>query len=243
VVIVPATETIFLRAQQAWIQRVTPRYESFRILCAQTFLDDKCNAGDVVEFTVRQSDGRTFAQTVATTTAPSHVLLRGGYIYGPDGTPLGFYRALPAQPGGALSLPPPNMAPDPLLPTIAVTSTIVQAYDIGLGRDERIGTYDCYHLLLRPVTDPARFALRELFVDKVSGNVVQLSYAHDFGNGKWGTVEYRFAPIGSQRVWSIVHISANAPAGSFFGSHAQTVSSELQDIAFPRAVPDADFKP
>lgn len=238
--IAPA-EAIFLRAQQVWVQRAIPPYESFQIACAKTYLKDDCRPGETVAFTVRTSDGRTFAQTIATVATPARVLLRGDFITGPDGTPLGFYRALPAQPGGAAPQPPPNMAPDPLMPTIAVATTVAKAYEISLVGTERIGGYTCDHLALRPLGDPKRFALRDLWVDESSGNVVQLTYAHDFGNGRFGTVRYRFAPEGAQRYWTIVHIEGDAPAGSAYGrSHA---SSDLDSIGFPKSMPAADFEP
>lgn len=238
---VTPVEAIFLRAQQAWIERAVPPYESFQIACAQTFLKDRCEPGEIVEFTVRASDGRTFAQTIATATTPSRILLHGDYITGPDGTPLGFYRALPTKPGGIVPTPPPNMAPDPLIPTIAVATTIVTAYEIALAGTEHIGTYACDHLSLRPLADPQRFALRDLWVDRATGNVVQLTYAHDFGNGRYGTVEYRFAPEGPHQYWTIVHIEADSPAGSDYGR--EHVASDLDAIAFPLSVPTSDFTP
>lgn len=231
---IPSAEAIFLRAQQVWIQRTVPRYESFRIACVQTFLSDQCAPDDTVEFTVRTSDGRTFAVTLPSATAPSRVLLHGGYITGPDGTPLGFYRALPPQPGAVTPPAPPNMAQDPFLPTIATVNVVSRAYEITFVGTERVEGYECDHLRLRPLSDPQRFALRELWVDEASGNVVQLVYAHDFANG-WGTVSYRFAPQGAGAAWSIVHIEANAPA--------EHVASDLDDISFPVAMPDVDFQP
>ncbi len=239
----PTPDAIFLRAQQVWAQRALPAYESFRIACSQTFLSDQCLPGETVEFTVRWSDGHTFAQTVATPSSPSRVLMHGDYITGPDGTPLGFYRMIPSQPGGAPPRMPPNMAEDPLVPTIAVASAVARAYVITLAGNEQLGAYDCYHLTLKPLENPQRYALRELWVDQQSGNVVRLVYAHDFGNGRWGTVDYRFAPSGPAEIWTIVYIDASAPTGSLFGPREDHVASALSDIAFPAAMPDADFEP
>ena len=236
-------EAIFVRAQQVWAERAVPPYESFRIACAQTYLADRCAAGEVVEFTMRTADGRTFAQTVSTSTTPSRTLLRGGFITGPDATPLGFYRILPTTPGGFVQQPPPNLAPDPLLPTITVASAVSRSYAIAFAGVERLGPYSVDHLTLRPLSDGERHALRELWVDEASGNIVRLIYAHDFGNGRWGTVDYRFSPRGEREIWTIVHIEADAPAGSAFGPAPQHVQSDLDDIAFPAAMPDADFTP
>jgi hypothetical protein len=236
-------EAIFVRAQQAWVQRAVPRYESFRIACDLTFLEGKCAPGDTVEFTVRLSDGRTFARTLPEPGDPSRVLMHGDYIYGPDGTPLGFYRALPQSPGGAVPPPPPNMAPDPMLPTIAQTTVSGQAYAIALTGKERLGDYQCDHLTLRPLLDPARFALRELWIDESTRNVVQLVYAHQFENGRWGTVRYRFAPEGTQEIWMIVHIEADDPTGALLGPRVDSIASDLNDISFPDSMPQNDFTP
>lgn len=192
---------------------------------------------------MRSADGRAFAQTIATATSPSRVLVHGGYITGPDGTPLGFYRALPQTPGGVQQPVPQNLAPDPLMPTIAVATAVTQAYQLTLAGVESIGSYTCDHLVLRPLRDGALYALRALWVDEQSGNVVRLVYAHEFGNGLWGTVDYRFAPVGSERIWTIVHIEADEPTGALFGSHDVHVASDLDDIAFPVTMPPADFEP
>lgn len=238
-----SAEAIFVRAQQAWVQRVVPKYESFRITCELTFLEGKCAPGEIVEFTVRFFDGRTFARTVATEGDPSRVLMHGDYIYGPDGTPLGFYRALPRSPGGAVQSPPPNLAPDPMLPTIAQSTVSGQAYAISLVGKEQLGNYECDHLTLRPLLDPTRFALRELWVDESTGNVVQLVYAHQFENGRWGTVRYSFAPQGVQGIWAIVHIEAQDPTGALFGPRVDRIASSLNSISFPESMPPGDFTP
>jgi len=216
-----------------------PAYESFTLPCSATLLADRCSAGTQVEFIVRLSDGRTFAQTVAAGGRPATVLLHGGYIVGPAGAPFGFYRRAPVP--GATTAPPPNLAEDPL-GTIATVTAVDRAYAIALADVERVGTRACYHLRLRPLRDPQSYPLRDLWVDTTSYDVVRLTYAWPY-NDTTANVTYDFAPIGSQALWAIVHIGAQAVSHGLFTTRVEQVSEDLQNIAFPASEPAADFIP
>jgi hypothetical protein len=238
----PSPAEIFGRAQRAWLARTIPPYESFAVACENTFLAAHCVAGDRVEFTVRASDGRTYAQTLPAGGAPPKVLLRGGYITGPADTPLGFYRALPNGQSAPPS-PPPNFAPDPL-ETIATVTASARVYDIHLTGVESIEGRTCYHLALRPLVAPDRYPLRELWVDASSFEVVQLTYERPYdAEHTRASVRYRFAPIGSSRVWAIVHIEADAAIHQLFSTKTERVADDLSEISFPSSVPDWYFEP
>ncbi len=232
---------IFLRAQQAWVARAVPPYESFHIACAQTFLAGQCGDGDVVAFTVRTSDGRTFAQALAPNGTAGKILLRGGYITGPAGTPLGFYRALPN--GSPPPSPPPNLAPDPLQ-TIATVSANAHAYDVALAGEEVVEGRRCYHLTLRPRLDPDRYPLRELWAEEATFEVVQLAYERPYDERHTRVaVLYRFAPVGAARAWTIVHIEAQATLHGLLSSKSERVEDDLRDVSFPPAAPSWYFEP
>ena len=233
---------IFLRAQQAWVARAVPPYESFHIACEQTFLADKCGAGEVVAFTVRMRDGRSFAQTLPSDGAAPRVLLRGAFISGPAGTPLGFYRVLPNG-ASPLPSPPPNLAPDPLQ-TITTVTANSHVYEIHLLGEESIGNRRCYHLALHPRIDPDRYPLRELWVEEATFEIVQLLYERPYDERQTRAfVRYRFAPVGVAHVWSIVHIDAEATTHGFLSSKTERVTDDLSDITFPASVPDWYFEP
>jgi hypothetical protein len=233
---------IFLQAQKAWIARAVPAYESFHIACEQTFLAARCGAGDVVAFTVRSGDGRTFAQTVPVNGGVGKVLLRGAYITGPAGTPLGFFRVLPGN-GSPPPSPPPNLAPDPRQ-TIATVTANSHAYDIVLAGEGSIDGRRCYHLTLRPRAEPERYPLRDLWVEESSYEVVALTYTRPYDErDTWASVSYRFAPIGPAHVWAIVHIEAEAVVHGLLSSKTERVSDELSDISFPTTVPAWYFEP
>jgi hypothetical protein len=232
---------IFLRAQQAWQTRTVPPYESFRIPCVQTFLAQRCS-GEIIEFTVRMRDGRTFAQTVPSAGRTATVLMQGGYITGPVGTPLGFYRALPDD-GSASTPAPPNLAPDPLQ-TIATVTANGHAYDVELSNAETIDGRLCYHLTLHPQIAPERYPLRELWVEENTFAIVQLVYERPYDEKRaQARVTYRLAPVGPDRFWAIVHIEAQATVRELFSTKTEQVSNDLEGLSFPPSAPDWYFQP
>ena len=222
-------QQLFLRAQAAWSARTTPRYESFVLPCAVTFLEPRCSPGAEVEFIVRLSDGRTYAHTVAIGGATPLELMRGGYITGPAGAPLGFYRRLPAD--APRATPPPNLTDDPLL-TIATVTAVDFAYRITVAGNETIDGVNTVHLVLEPLRDPAAHPLRDLWIARNDYEVVRLTYAIPFKRSS-ALITYDFAPVGKPPIWTIVHIAAST------GSEA--ISEELREIAFPSDEPQSYF--
>jgi hypothetical protein len=234
-------DEIFRQAQHAWQARVVPPYESFRVSCDRTFLAPRCDAGATVEFTVRAVDGRTFAQTVSASGDAAKVLMQGGYITGPVATPLGFYRSLPSN-QSASRPPPPNLAPDPLQ-TIATVTASGHVYDVTLTGAERIDGRLSYRLTLRPEIDPDRYPLRELWVDETNFEIVQLAYERPYDEKHTrALVLYRFAPVGSAQIWTIVHIEAQAAVRGLISTKIERVSNDLTDLSFPTSAPDWYFQ-
>jgi hypothetical protein len=236
----PPAQNIFLRAQTVWNERAAAPFESFTLPCESTLFAKRCAPGANVAFVVRLADGRAYAHTIAQSSRPAMVLMRGGFIAGPAGAPLGFYRRVPV-PGQTPPASPPNLAPDPLQ-TIATVAAVDRAYDVRLVAIENIGNRPAYHLTLRPLRDSELYPLRELMVDTANDRIVRLTYAQPF-NGTTATVHYDFAAAGSQGIWTIVHIDAEATTRSLFTSKVQRVSEDLHDIAFPKSEPPEDFQP
>jgi hypothetical protein len=234
-------EEIFRLAQRVWQARVVPPYESFHVLCDRTFLAARCDSGDIVEFTVRMTDGRTFAQAFSTKGNVPKVLMQGGYISGPVETPLGFFRVLPND-DSSPTQSPPNLAPDPLQ-TIATVTATGHVYDVELAGDARIDERLCYHLTLRPEIEPDRYPLRELWIDEASFEVVQLAYERPYDEKHTrALVLYRFAPVGPEHVWTIVHIEAQASVRGLFSTKIERISDDLSDLSFPTSAPDSYFR-
>lgn len=226
----PTAQQLFLKAQATWSARATPRFESFVLPCAVTFLDARCAPGTDVRFVVRLSDGRTYAETVAAGGAAPVTLMRGGYITGPAGAPLGFYRRWP-QSAAPRATPPPGLAEDPLR-TIATVTVVDIAYRIVAGGNETVDGVETAHLILRPLRDPAVHPLRDLWIALDSDEVVRLTYELPFKRSP-ALITYDFAPVGKPPIWSIVRIAAS--------SGAEGVVEELQEIAFPPDEPETYF--
>jgi hypothetical protein len=227
-----SAQQLFLQAQAAWTARPTPRFESFVLPCAATFLEPRCPSGGDVEFIVRLSDGRTYAQTVATGGAAPVTLMRGGYITGPAGAPLGFYRRFP-EPDTPEAPPPPDLAADPLR-TIATVTAIDVAYRITFAGNETTDGVDAAHLVLVPLRDPAAYPLRDLWIARDGYEIVRLTYALPYQHSV-ALVTYDFAPIGKPPLWTIARITASA-------GH-ETITEELREIAFPSDEPRSYFEP
>jgi len=224
---------VLAAATAAWQARSVPAYVQFTLPCADTALSARCDPGDGARFTVRMADGRAYAETVPkdgeTTVKP---LLNGGLIFGPGGAPLGFFR----QVGTATAppLPPANLAPDPFK-TIAAVSAKARSYDVAFDGSETVGGVDCYRLELKPLGDPERYPLRQLWVGKADSQIRRLTYEWDFGDNHRGPVHYEFARTGGPATWAITHIDAR--------NGRQMVADDLTDIAFPTDVPESEFDP
>jgi len=187
--------------------------------------------GADVEFIVRLSDGKTYAQTVAASGVTPSPLMRGGYITGPAGAPLGFYRRLP-EGNTPQASPPPNLADDPLR-TIATVTAVDVAYHITLSGYETIDGVEAAHLVLVPIRDPEDYPLRDLWITRGNDEVVRLTYALPFKRST-ALITYDFAPVGSPPIWSIVHVAASAGR--------ETISESLRDITFPQDEPESLFE-
>lgn len=158
--------------------------------------------------------------------------MRGGYITGPAGAPLGFYRRWPSA-GSSQATPPPNLAEDPL-PTIATVTAVDLAYRVTLAGYDTIDGVESAHLALVPVRDPLSHPLRDLWIARSNDEIVRLTYALPFKRST-ALITYDFAQVGKPPVWSIVHIQAS--------SGTEAISEDVREIAFPPAEPEAYFEP
>lgn len=251
----PSPDAILQRAQDAWQRRAVPAYESFTLPCADTDLDAECAVGDGARFTMRMADGRTYAVSVPSAAPASsspglngavetdtrpRVLLQGGFIFGPGGAPLGFYRRVRSS----TTPTPRNLAPDPLLLTIATVTAKARTYDVRLVGEDVIDGHECYHLALRTDLDHDTFPLSDLWVDEASFEIRALTYDWNFDDGHRGDVHYVFAQVGPQALWAIVHIDAQVAAvHELFRTRIDRAADDLLDIEFPTTAPATYFTP
>ncbi|HEY1681169.1 MAG TPA: hypothetical protein VGF98_06020 [Candidatus Tumulicola sp.] len=237
----PPAQAIFQRAERAWESRAVPAFVSFELPCADTFLADRCPTGSHAQFVVRMSDGKTFARAVPS----GAILMRGGYILGPAGTPIGFFRSIVGTAGTAFAAAaaPPNLAPDPFAPpSIATVVSTGRAYDATLQGVEMLEGGPAYHLTLRPLGDPQRLPLRDVWVDVRSFEVDALTYARKANeDAPQGTVHYEFAPVGRQPYWAVARIAAELPIGR--DAPIARPQATLENVTLPATEPAWMFDP
>lgn len=99
--------------------------------------------------------------------------------------------------------PEPRLAPGPSAPpdslsTIATVNAIDRVYDIALLGTEPLGGFSAYHLRLQPRRDPAKYRLRDLWVDVYSYSVLKLVTQGNFTGAPMNAVlwEVTFQDIG-----------------------------------------------
>jgi hypothetical protein len=84
------------------------------------------------------------------------------------------------------------------LPTIATVSVTERAYDITLVGTEPLGGFYAYHLRLTPRREPAKFRLREMWIDAYSYDVLKLKIQGTFTGPPMNAVpwEITFQDVG-----------------------------------------------
>lgn len=70
--------------------------------------------------------------------------------------------------------------PQTPLPVIATVNAVDRAYDVTLVGTEPLGGFYAYHLRLRPRHDPAKYRLRDLWVDVYTYAVLRLTIQGNF---------------------------------------------------------------
>jgi hypothetical protein len=84
----------------------------------------------------------------------------------------------------------PAPSPEPTLRVIAVVSTETRVYDITLVGVESLNGSSAYHLILKPVRDPGRYRLRQLWIDTESYAPLKLVEQLNFVDGPGTTVPW-----------------------------------------------------
>lgn len=87
--------------------------------------------------------------------------------------------------------PPPALhSAEPRLPEIEHLVVTNRVYAISLAGEESVNGHFCYHLVLRPLRDPDRYRLRQLWIDEASGATWRLQEALNFVSGPGTTVPW-----------------------------------------------------
>lgn len=214
---------IFSRAEDAWEARTLPAYVAF-----DTLITHRDALGTVTHGT-EHVVLRTFDHWCATVEIDQGLqqpkTSRGLNCLGPAYSPLGF---------NISSVYPGSAQPDPFAPSALPVIARVRAlhYDVTLAGEDRIDGAAVFHLALRPLTAPARYPLRAVWVDETTYQVRKLTYAETPGD--WSaTIDYSFKPFGPQAVWWISEIDASWQPGPHSRDPAFTSTLLVQNVSFP----------
>jgi len=126
-----------------------------------------------------------------------------------------------------------------VLPEIAHAVAVRRVYVISFVGVENVNGHGCYHLTLKPVQDPGRYRLRELWIDEQSGATWRLREALNFVDGPGTTVPWS---INFSAVNGVQYIS-DEEADSPVNYRGQTYSSvavrfeNLEAAAIPEGHP------
>jgi hypothetical protein len=116
------------------------------------------------------------------------------------------------------------------LPLIATVNAVDRAYDVTLVGTEPLGGFYAYHLRLRPRHEPAKYRLRELWVDAYTYDVLKLTIQGNFTGSPMNAVPWE---VTFQRVDGATYIdteTADAPLAFRADRTFTTASVSFTDI-------------
>jgi hypothetical protein len=133
----------------------------------------------------------------------------------------------------------PSPKASPGLREIAIVVSKTQAYDISLLGTEQIDGTDAFHLAMRPLRDPGKYRLRELWVDTTTYAPRKLVEALNFVTGPGTMVPWTvtFAQIGGN---TYVDQETTMAPTSLQNHHYSQVTVSLENVravaSFPRGL-------
>lgn len=123
------------------------------------------------------------------------------------------------------------------LPTIAHEVTVGRIYVIRLTGIESVDGHECYHLVLRPRSDPGRYRLRDLWIDTKDSATWRLNLALNFVDGPGTRVPWT---VDFDNVAGVQYIAQERANGSMTyqgQTYSQVVLSfeNVRSVAVPSA--------
>lgn len=132
--------------------------------------------------------------------------------------------------------------PEPLKTIAHVVAFPPPNYAIELTGIERVDDHRCYHLRLRPLSDPVRHNLRELWVDTTTFDLWKARFDGSYrplpmAPSSPTTFTPTFAPVGPYWIVSRQHWTWTDSAAEVFID----INMEVNKIVFPPALPEYFF--
>lgn len=214
---------MFFRAEDAWEARTLPAYVAFDTVITHS------ETGGAVTRGTEHVLLRTFDHWCSTVEIDQGIsepkTSRGPNCLGPAYSPLGF---------NISSVYPSSGQPDPFAPSPLPVIASVRAahYAVTLAGEESIEAVPVYHLLLSPLSAPAHYPLRALWIDKTSFQVRKLTYAENPG-GWSASIDYSFKPYAPQGIWWISEIDAVWQPAPSSRERAFSSTLVLHNVSFP----------
>jgi len=149
---------------------------------------------------------------------------------------LGIPKLAPTYAFGLGSSPEPDQVPSAsgALKTIGSVVATARNYDVRLAGEETVAGMRCWHLTLRPLGNPGKYRVRDLWIEEGAYQLVRL---HTYGNftnkdtgAGWWTVDY--AQTGGS--WYLTNESSFGPVETDGGTY-ERLAVQFVDI---RADPD-----
>lgn len=138
--------------------------------------------------------------------------------------------------------PPAPDIPEPLKTIAHVVAYAPLNYAIAVSGIEPVDSHPCYHLRLRPLSDPERHNLRELWVDTTTFDLRKASFDGIYRPvpgvpSSPSTFTSIFASIGPYWIVSRQHWTWTDTADSIY----LDIGMEINKITFPATLPDYLF--
>jgi len=134
----------------------------------------------------------------------------------------------------------PEPSGPPLL-TIGHATVSAKRYAVGLVGTERLHDHDVYHLLVKPLFDPARNSVREMWIDTNSFATWQLVDEAHYSVGPAGGTFFltaTYAPVRDAWLLRSVTTSGSLRFGLFaYGGKAMVTFDDLEIVDDPSATP------
>jgi hypothetical protein len=124
------------------------------------------------------------------------------------------------------------------LRTIISISATARTYRIRLFREESVDGDICWHLLLRPVGNPGKYRLRDLWVDEKSYETVRLRTNGNFTGTETGSGLWTVAYTQIDGSWYLTSEVSNGPVATDDGAYDHVAVQFTNIRADPREVLD-----
>ncbi len=231
---------IFARTRAAFAARQYPPRIHYSVRVSG--FKDGAWTGRSYEATERWPSGEVHAQSISEEERANPVKPHGINIGVGGFTPvsqenhdiLGIPKLAPTYAFGLAAPVPRRQAeatPEPGAPrTIASVEATARTYDIRLFREESVEGDVCWHLLLRPLADPGKYRLRDLWVDEKTYQTIRLRTDGNFtaketGSGLW-TVAYTWL----DGFWYLSSEVSNGPVETDDGTY-EHIAVQFLNIA------------